>query len=175
MRVNFSRWKIETQPSGSRARNEYFRFHKTPNASMVNITAIHLEGDVIQCQEHRCKKGRLLVIEPIEDPKLEDIDLEYEEEEVEEEPQLAISILHALAGYANPQTMKIDRFLKHQLITILIDTESTNNCMDSKVACSLVKLVTRGQEITTNFYLMQLDDYEVVLSIKLLSTLGDVF
>ncbi|RWW54685.1 hypothetical protein BHE74_00038721 [Ensete ventricosum] len=90
--------------------------------------------------------------------------------------------------------MKIDGFLKHQLITILIDTGSTNNFMDNKVAtrltlqiedcnrfgvkvvngrtlscshkCLRVKLIMQGQEITTNFFLLPLDDYEVVLDIE---------
>ncbi|RZR82137.1 hypothetical protein BHM03_00008492 [Ensete ventricosum] len=85
-------------------------------------------------REHRCKKGRLFVIEPIEDPELEEVDLESEEEDAEEEPHPVVSTVHALAGYANSQTMKIDIFLKHQLITVLIDIRSTNNFMDSKVA-----------------------------------------
>ncbi|RWW11104.1 hypothetical protein GW17_00025310 [Ensete ventricosum] len=149
-------------------------------------------------REHRCKKGRLLVIEPIKDPKPEDVDVETEEEE----PKSALSIVHTLAGYANPQTMKIDGFLKHKSITVLIDTGSINNFMDSKVAarltvqiedcnrfdvkvadsrtlncshkCSQVKLVVQGQEITADLFLLQLDDYEVVFDIEWLSTLGDV-
>ncbi|RWV81580.1 hypothetical protein GW17_00056982 [Ensete ventricosum] len=46
-RVDFPRW--EGDPIGwiSRAKR-YFRYHKTPNASMVDIVAIHLEGDTIQ-------------------------------------------------------------------------------------------------------------------------------
>ena len=45
--------------------------------------------------------------------------------------------VHALAGYTNPQTMKIGGTLKHQPVTILIDTDSTNNFMDRKVTAQL--------------------------------------
>ncbi|RWV97427.1 hypothetical protein GW17_00039783 [Ensete ventricosum] len=88
--------------------------------------------------------------------------------------------------------MKINGFLKRQSITVLIDTESTNNFMDNKVVAQLtfrikdcsrfdmkvtngqtlncshkfsqVKLVLQGQEITTDFFLLPLD--EVVLNIE---------
>ncbi|RWW74977.1 hypothetical protein BHE74_00017022 [Ensete ventricosum] len=212
MRVDFPGWE-DGDPIGCISCAErYFHFHKTPDASMVDIVAIHLEGDAIQwydwfkhthdiptwSREHRCKKGRLLVIEPIKDPEPEDVDVETEEEE----PKPALSIVHTLAGYANPQTMKINGFLKHKSITVLIDIGSINNFMDSKVAarltvqiedcnrfdvkvadnrtlncshkCSQVKLVVQGQEITADLFLLQLDDYEVVFDIEWLSTLGDV-
>ncbi|RZS04387.1 hypothetical protein BHM03_00034719 [Ensete ventricosum] len=84
-------------------------------------------------RDHRCKRGKLLVIESIEDPEPEDVDPKPEREDAEEEPQPAIGTIHALAGYANPQYMKVDGFLEHQPITIHIDTGSTNNFMDGKI------------------------------------------
>ncbi|RRT76480.1 hypothetical protein B296_00002275 [Ensete ventricosum] len=50
--------------------------------------------------DHHCKRGQLLLIEPI-------IDLEHEEEDHEEEvtkedPQLAECMVHALVCYVNP-------------------------------------------------------------------------
>ncbi|RZR83489.1 hypothetical protein BHM03_00010098 [Ensete ventricosum] len=48
MRVDFPRWKGDSTEWISRAKR-YFRYHKTPDASMVDIAAIHLEGDAIQC------------------------------------------------------------------------------------------------------------------------------
>ncbi|RZS20691.1 hypothetical protein BHM03_00053234 [Ensete ventricosum] len=133
---------------------------------MFNIAAIHLEGDAIlrndwfehthgihiwrqfkselltrfgpsEHENHRCKKGRLLVIEPINGSEPKNVDLVSEEEDVKEELQPTVSTVHALAGYANPQTIKIDEFRKHQPITVLIDTGSTNNFMDNKVATRL--------------------------------------
>ncbi|RWW37369.1 hypothetical protein BHE74_00057534 [Ensete ventricosum] len=98
--------------------------------------------------------------------------------------------------------MKVGGFLKQQLITILINTESTNNFMNNKVVvrmalpiedcskfdikvadrrllkcdrrCPRVKLLLQDQEIIVDFFLLPLDDYEAVLGIVWLTTLGDV-
>ncbi|RRT44306.1 hypothetical protein BHE74_00040136 [Ensete ventricosum] len=91
---------------------------------------------------------------------------------------------------------KVGGLLK-QLITVLIDTGSTNNFMNRKVAarmalhiedcsrfdvkvtdgrilkCSQVKLFLQGQRIIADFFL-PLDDCEAVLDIEWLTTLGDV-
>ncbi|RWV83034.1 hypothetical protein GW17_00055411, partial [Ensete ventricosum] len=55
-------------------------------------------------REHRCKKGRVLVIEPVEDEDNEPSEesLEPEDEDTEEEPQPADYTVHVLAGYSNP-------------------------------------------------------------------------
>ena len=48
MRVDFPRWE-EGDPIGWISRAEqYFRYHKIADASMVKIAAIHLERDAIQ-------------------------------------------------------------------------------------------------------------------------------
>ncbi|RRT48357.1 hypothetical protein B296_00053164 [Ensete ventricosum] len=48
IRVDFPGWE-DGDPIGCISRVErYFHFHKTPDASMVDIVAIHLEGDAIQ-------------------------------------------------------------------------------------------------------------------------------
>ncbi|RRT42593.1 hypothetical protein B296_00021950 [Ensete ventricosum] len=64
-------------------------------------------------RDHRCKKGRLLLIEPVDESEQEEEDLKHEEENMKEDPQSAFSTVHALAGYANRQKMKIEEFLKH--------------------------------------------------------------
>ncbi|RWW00590.1 hypothetical protein GW17_00036441 [Ensete ventricosum] len=64
---------------------------------------------------------------------LEEEDLKHEEN-MEEDLQPANCMVHALVGYVNPQAMKIRGFLKKQPVTILINTGSTNNFMDNKVA-----------------------------------------
>ncbi|RRT59431.1 hypothetical protein B296_00029248 [Ensete ventricosum] len=98
-----------------------FSLPQDPDAS-IDITAIHLEGDAIQwfvlhydepgsC-EHHCKKGRLLMIEPIEESEHEEEDLEHREEDTVKEPQPVDCMMHALAGYANPQMMKVGGLLK---------------------------------------------------------------
>ncbi|RRT73346.1 hypothetical protein B296_00019869 [Ensete ventricosum] len=65
-------------------------------------------------REHRCKKGRLLMIEPVDDEDNEPFEegLELEDEAIEEEPQPTDYAVHALAGYSNPQTMKVGGLLK---------------------------------------------------------------
>ena len=76
------------------------------------------------------------MIEPVEEEVIEHLEesLEHEEEDMEEEPQPTDITVHALAGYSNPQTMKVEGLLKQQPITVLIDTGSTNNFLNSKVA-----------------------------------------
>ncbi|RWW12970.1 hypothetical protein GW17_00023341 [Ensete ventricosum] len=146
------------------------------------------------------QKGRLLLIEPIED--LEEEVQEHKEEVTEEEQWSADCTMHALADYANPQTMKVGGLLKQQSIIVLIDTGSTNNFINNKVVvrialhikdcskfdvkvangrilkcdrrCPRVKLLLQNQQIIADFFLLPLDDYEVVLDIEWLTTLGDV-
>ncbi|RWV87593.1 hypothetical protein GW17_00050394 [Ensete ventricosum] len=155
-------------------------------------------------REHRCKKCRLLVIELVEDENSEPSKegLEPEEEAMEEEPQLADYMVHALAGYSNLHMMKVGGLLKQQPITILIDMGSTNNFLNNKVAacmmlqiegcnnfdvkitngrilnrdqrCLWVKLLLQDQEVVAGFFLLPIIDYKAVLEIEWLSTLGDI-
>ncbi|RRT76888.1 hypothetical protein B296_00010864 [Ensete ventricosum] len=47
-KVDFTRWE-DGDPTGWLSRAErYFHYDRTPEASMVEITTIHLEGDIIQ-------------------------------------------------------------------------------------------------------------------------------
>ncbi|GAV82384.1 RVP_2 domain-containing protein [Cephalotus follicularis] len=87
-------------------------------------------------------------------------------------------------------------------MNVLIDTDSTNNFMDVKITkrlachieqcekfevkivdgrtliceskCSNVKLSLQDQELVVDFFLLPLEDYEVVLGIDWLRTLGDI-
>ncbi|RRT35220.1 hypothetical protein B296_00029809 [Ensete ventricosum] len=155
-------------------------------------------------REHRCKKGRLLVIEPVEDKDKKPFEegLEPEEKAMEEEPQPADYAVHALVDYSNPQTMKVGGLLKQQPITVLIDTGNTNNFLNSKVAarmalqiegcnkfdvkvvdgrilnydqrCPQVKLLLQDQEVVADFFLLPIDDYDAVLGIEWLTMLDDI-
>ncbi|RZS10909.1 hypothetical protein BHM03_00042184, partial [Ensete ventricosum] len=155
-------------------------------------------------REYHYKKGWLLVIEPVEDEDNETSEkaLESKEEAMEEESPPANYAVHALAGYSNPQMMKVGGLLKQQPITVLIDTGSTNNFLNSKVAtclplqikgcnkfdvkvvdgrifncdqrCPRVKLLLQDQEVVADFFLLPIDDYEAILKIKWLTTLGDI-
>ncbi|RRT31523.1 hypothetical protein B296_00058316 [Ensete ventricosum] len=155
-------------------------------------------------RKHHCKKGWLLMIEPAKDEDNETSEeaLEPKEEVMEEGAQPVDYAVHALAVYSNPQTMKVGGLLKHQPITILIDMGSTNNFLNSKVAAHLalqiegcnkfdvkvtdrrifncdkwrpqVKLLLQDQEVVADFFLLPIDDYEAILRIKWLTTLGDI-
>ncbi|RRT57985.1 hypothetical protein B296_00015838 [Ensete ventricosum] len=86
--------------------------------------------------DHHCKKGHLLLIGPLEDM---DEEVQKHEEEVADEEQQPVDFtMHTLAGYANPQTIKVGGHLKQQPFTVLIDTTSTNNFMNDKVAAQLM-------------------------------------
>ncbi|RZR77843.1 hypothetical protein BHM03_00003044 [Ensete ventricosum] len=89
--------------------------------------------DKLWSRDYYCKKGRLLMIKPIEESKYEEEDLEHEEN-MKEDPQPADCITHALASYANPQTMKVEGFHKQRPVTILIESRSTNNFMNNKIS-----------------------------------------
>ncbi|RWW12212.1 hypothetical protein BHE74_00035775 [Ensete ventricosum] len=54
-------------------------------------------------RDHHCQKGRLLVIESVDEEVLEPSEdsLEHKEEVAEEEPQPTDFMVHALAGYSN--------------------------------------------------------------------------
>ncbi|RWV79608.1 hypothetical protein GW17_00059232 [Ensete ventricosum] len=147
-------------------------------------------------REHRCKKGRLLVIESVEDKANETSKeaLKPEEESMEEESQSTDYVVHMLAGYSNPQTMKVGGLLKQQPITVLIDTGNTNNFLNSKVAaclalqiescnkfdvkvtddrifncnqqCLWVKLLLQDQEVVVDFFLLPINDYEAIPGIE---------
>ncbi|RWW13619.1 hypothetical protein GW17_00022640 [Ensete ventricosum] len=98
-------------------------------------------------REHHCKKGRLLVIEPVEDENNETSEeaLEPKEEAMEEESQANYAV-HALGGYSNPQMMKVRGLLKQQLITIPIDTGSTSNFLNSKLIRQVSHLKWKFEE-----------------------------
>jgi hypothetical protein len=109
------------------------------------------------------------------------------------------AIVYALAGYSNPQTIKVSGYLKRQPVTVLI---YTNNFLDEDIAkrlfilvepcnqfevklangrtltcqgkCSRAKLLVQYQELQADFFLLPLGDYEVVLGIEWLRTLGNV-
>ncbi|RWW42163.1 hypothetical protein BHE74_00052302 [Ensete ventricosum] len=96
--------------------------------------------------QHHYKKGQLLVIELAEDEDNETSEeaLEPKEEAMEEDSQPADYAVHALVGYSNPQMMKVGGLPKQQPITILVDTGSINNFLNSKVAAARLALQIEG-------------------------------
>ncbi|RRT42084.1 hypothetical protein B296_00028954 [Ensete ventricosum] len=82
-------------------------------------------------RKHHYKKGRLSIVEPIEESK--EGDLKPEEENTKEDSQSTDCMTHTLAGHVNPQAMKVEESLKQQSVTILIKTKSPNDLMNGKV------------------------------------------
>ncbi|RWV98545.1 hypothetical protein BHE74_00033422 [Ensete ventricosum] len=70
------------------------------------------------------------MIKPIE--KSEEEAQKLMEENTKEDLQPTDYTIHALVGHANPQVAKVEESLKQQLVTILIETRSINNFMNSK-------------------------------------------
>ncbi|RWV80147.1 hypothetical protein GW17_00058621 [Ensete ventricosum] len=83
--------------------------------------------DKLWSLEHKCKKETPLMITPTEELKLKDTTLESEEKDMKEKPQSV-----ARTFDAPPHILDIDGFIKHQLITILADTKSSNDLMNDK-------------------------------------------
>ncbi|RWV80175.1 hypothetical protein GW17_00058592 [Ensete ventricosum] len=140
------------------------------------------------------------MIAPIEEPKLEDTAPEPKEKDT---PQPTTRTVPTLVGYTNLQKLKIEGFLEQQSVIILIDTGSTHNFMSSKVAahlmlekedyngfkvkvanrkilkcnqkCPWVKLILQELDVVADFFLLPLDDFDLVLDIYWLSMIGDIF
>ncbi|RZS02753.1 hypothetical protein BHM03_00032820 [Ensete ventricosum] len=102
----------------------------------------------------------------------------------------------------NSQAAKVEESLKPQSVAVLIKNRSTNKFVNNRIAaqlmlqnedcsrfdvevtndqilkynqrCTWVKLLRQDKEILANFFLLPLDDYEAVLDIKWLTTLGDI-
>ncbi|RZR96769.1 hypothetical protein BHM03_00025832 [Ensete ventricosum] len=77
------------------------------------------------------------MIEPIEESKHEEENLEHEEN-TKEDLQPADCMTHSLADYPNLQTMEVEGFLKQRPVTILIKSRSTNNFMNNNVTARLM-------------------------------------
>ena len=147
---------------------------------------------------HKCSEKKLFYIDCEEE--------EEEEEEVEqildtEETTPTISC-HALAGISTPQTLKIEGYLKKQKVTVLIDSGSTHNFINNKVAkqlncfiypapefqvmvangktidcsgkCHNIKLTMGEYLLTTPIIAIQMGGADVVLGVQWLQSLGTI-
>jgi len=118
---------------------------------------------------------------------------------LEEFPEIS---LNAITGTPHPKTMRLVGFLRLQLVVILIDSDSTHNFIDTKLAATLgirplvqdairVK-IANGEEITspgcckevevkiqgssfcTDLFILPLVGCDAVLGIQWLRTLGPI-
>ncbi|RWV82587.1 hypothetical protein GW17_00055900 [Ensete ventricosum] len=96
MRVDFPRWEEGDLIGWISCTKCCFRFHRTTDASMVEIAAVHLEGDAIQWFDwFKRTHGEDEDNEPHEES------LKPEEEVTKEEPQSVEFTVQALADYSN--------------------------------------------------------------------------
>ncbi|XP_077242438.1 uncharacterized protein LOC143882945 [Tasmannia lanceolata] len=120
-----------------------------------------------------------------------------------EENEEAVEIsVHALMGSLAPKTMRIRGYIKRRPVVILIDSGSTHNFLDPRVAkrtgcmvqptqslkvnvanghqlmcngiCPNFHWVMHGPEFTIEVRLLPLEGYDVVLGIQWLTTLSDI-
>lgn len=61
-------------------------------------------------------------------PVQEAMELEIPQEEA------TIISLHALLGISSPQTLKLQGYIKHRKVVVLVDSGSTHNFIDNKAA-----------------------------------------
>ena len=159
------------------------------------------KGLCFNCDEkfapgHRCKN--LFLIEgcwPEEDSGEEIGDIK----EKEDNDELEIS-LHAMAGSSTPQTMQIHGVINQQSLVVLINSGSTHNFIEERLAeklgltynmeerfnvkvacgerisckgrCIGVQVRIQGVTLDIDFYLLPLEGYKVVLGAQWLRTLG---
>ena len=69
-----------------------------------------------------------------EDEPISEEDKELGEESHDSQPIISF---HALSGFTAPQTLKVVGFLKKQKVTVLIDSGSTHNFINKKLATRL--------------------------------------
>ncbi|XP_028055574.1 uncharacterized protein LOC114259749 [Camellia sinensis] len=183
-----------------------------PNSSPLRIKRLspaelhdrRSKGLCFNCNEkfspvHRCKK--LFLIEGSwSDEEDDDVDMEVIELK-ENEETLGIS-LHAIYGARAPQTMKVRGQIGQHQITLLIDSGSTHNFLNSKVArklgvspnstgrfevvvangekisssghCKGICTIIQGVRITADYFLLPLEGCDAVLGAQWLSTLGPI-
>jgi hypothetical protein len=118
---------------------------------------------------------------------------------LDEEPEIS---LNAITGTHNPKTMRIIGVLRNQQVVILIDSSSTHNFVDAKLAEVLGIISTSGDAIKVriangqiisspgknqnltlkmqgnlykmDLYILPLAGYDVVLGIQWLRVLGPI-
>lgn len=117
----------------------------------------------------------------------------------EDKDSPAISI-HALSGYSSSQTTRIPGWIKHQIVSVLIDSGSTHNFISTKMArlfdwpvhqsssfevlethsnrlecsakCIDLEIDSQSYQFQLDIYLLPLKGSDVVLGIQWLQKLG---
>nr|TKS09032.1 hypothetical protein D5086_0000097190 [Populus alba] len=152
--------------------NQYFLLHQIPLAQRLLYASFHLKGAALQYYKYF---------------QYEDIDCFPDSDAI---PHPKIS-LYAIAGAANPQTMCITCYYHNKSLYILLDFGSTHNFLDPSVAsrlnlpiscktsfdvmvangdrlygegqCQNIFIDIQGVPVTSDFYLISLGGYNIVL------------
>ncbi|XP_042950388.1 uncharacterized protein LOC122282508 [Carya illinoinensis] len=162
---------------------------------------------------HKCTRPKLFLLEGLGEEREEEEEADNSEgnlaiiqakDPVREEKEigelLGIS-LHAMAGSLAPKTMRIEGFINHQKVLVLIDTGSTHSFVDSYVArrsrlpvgesqltvkvangdslpcqgyCRVVSIQLQNLGVKANLYLLTLGGCDVVLGVDWLRGLGSI-
>ena len=97
-------------------------------------------------QGHKCSENKLFYIEgPSEEEKDESISKDDRESSEESHDSQPIISCHAFSSFTTPQTLKVVGFLKKQKVTVLIDSGSTHNFINKKLAIHLNFLYIQPQ------------------------------
>ncbi|KAJ0851953.1 putative nucleotidyltransferase, Ribonuclease H [Helianthus annuus] len=160
------------------------------------------KGECFWCNEkftpsHNCRNKQLFNLELTDDPEEEEIN--EEEECIEDTPHIS---LHAITGIPSFSTMKITGSRGTRKLLILTDSGSTHNFIDikliTKLKCQLQKVkpvrvtVANGNQLecglkckdfkwmmqgvwfVTDVLVLPLENYDMVLGVQWLATLGDI-
>jgi hypothetical protein len=153
---------------------------------------------------HRCQKPQTFLIEAYsteEDDELVDFTGASKVDDCPEEEEPLIS-LHAIAGCNGPKTMRVKAAIGRKTLVVLIDSGSTHNFVDHKIASALQLAVTlaeeftvkvangeklrcterytnvvisiQGFQFTTTLYSLPLHGIDIVLGVQWLENLGPV-
>jgi hypothetical protein len=154
---------------------------------------------------HVCQVPKLFLIEVVDKEVGNEGNIEHPPEEdlgeffLEEFPEIS---LNAIIGSPSPKTMRIVGFIKLNWVIILIDSGSTHNFVDTKLAAALgihptgqdsiivkiandqevaspgksreVEVWMQGHVFRTELFILPLAGCDVVLSIQWLRTLGPI-
>ncbi|KAF5445037.1 hypothetical protein F2P56_034120 [Juglans regia] len=158
---------------------------------------------------YKCSRPRIFLLEALEDEEEEEaetsegklalIQLDKHAKEENELGELLGISLHAMAGTLSPKTMRVEGFINHQNVLILVDTGSMHSFVDPYVArrsklqveesqlivkvangdsfpcqgyCRAVPIQLQNLRVKTNLCLLTLGGCDVVLGVNWLRGLG---
>ena len=193
--------KVPSWPSSSQ--NSYTRTPNKPIKSIKNqeFEERRLKGLCFWCDDkfvpgHRCRNKRLYSLSVLDEEE------ENTEEEVQAEEIMPHISLNALEGTVGFHTMKVTGKTEKQTLHILVDSGSTHNFLTSSIAsklqsdltsitpitvqaanggkmscesvCKGLKWKMQGVNFEADVFIMDLNNYDMVLGIQWLSLLGDI-